>query len=527
MDDTELFGRIVRVEARFKVGRSKIGTGFRLAPGRILTAQHVLERRVDGRTLNPESVRVRHDPDGDGNYSEARAQVIWRGEEILDPDDPRALDAALLEDGLPGADLAPFHQLVRLPQPKGEFWGAGFVKVSSSQEELCLPDGLTGSFDPVRQHATSVNLRILGAPPEEEEGRSAWGGISGAPIFIWSKDHPKFGALYGVMRRTIGSYPDRVSAVATTALWRNAVFRESLGLKEPPPPHERLVVASRRLLEKNPRIARHLARQDPVWKGAWEAHGTEGLLEAVCREGDVGTLLDGLLVLVEESPNDLVEMAALRESAVHLVGLLAHHELMRFEGVEKMAKGRYRVPVTSPNFAEASFASEEGRAPLYRRPAGSGDQQSSYVDRELEIPINQLESGLESHKASLDQLEEMAAVLVEKDLDQAPFLRDEQRRAISGADQAKKLRLLAKAINANLKRLARKKGGRFYFLLTPDRQNQLSFRLDEFLTHLHGLLPDLVYLELHGDAEKGLELEAKLLPLWDILGIEDQGETGR
>ncbi len=513
--DSELFGRIVRIEASFAGCDPKVGTGFRLAPGRVLTSQHVVER--EGSTA--ESIFVSRDAAGDGQIERKPATVIWRGERTLDLEDHRSLDAALLEDELSAEGLKPFQRLVRLPQPGGTFVGAGFVKVSGSSRELHRPDGMEGHFDPVQDFATSVSLRIEGAFPTNKAGEAAWGGISGSPIFIGPQGGCLAGFLYGVVRRTVGSFSDRVTAVASTVLLRNPEFCAALGIEDPPPPHERLVVASRDLLEKNPQLARRLAAMDSPWKQAWKDKGTEGLLEAVCREGDMETLLDGLLVLAKASKSEPGELASLRESAVHLVALLAHHEFSRRAGVAETAPGRFRVPVTSLNYAEAVFASSVGLKARYAKPTSESRGRQSLAARELEVPTTQLESGLESRNLVADQVEEMAATFLEG-LDMAPYLYDEQQQIIKGEGPERRIEVLGKAVEHNLRRLAKRKGRQPFLFLTAERKKPGGFATEAFLRHLQNVLPSLIYLDLEGDALEALELEEKLRPLWEILGIE-------
>lgn len=512
--DEAVFERIVRVEARFADKAPKIGTGFRLAPGRVLTAQHVLEKKGARAT----EILVSLDADGSGEIVEKPATVLWRGEKELDPTDDRALDAALLEDELPVEGLSPFESLVRLPQPGGAFAGAGYVKVSASNRKLHRPDGLEGRFDPIQRFATCMNLRIDGSPPQGD-AEQPWGGISGAPIFIAEQGHRHQGWLYGVIRRIVTGYPDRVLAVTTTALVRDPDFCHHLGITEPPPPHELLVVRSRDLLKRNPKIARQLARVDPVWKSAWESGRTEGLLDAICRDGDVETLLEGLSVLTEAAEDEATETESLRDSALHLVTLLAHHELSRGGGAEEVAPGHLKLPFKSPNYGDAALASTEGGKALYRQPDPRPDGRRSRVDRRMEIPKSHLESGLLTRRQVADHVEELAATLIEKDLDRGPFLYDEDRQIIAGSSPAKRIERLAKAIDDNLRDRSRRRGRSSYYLIMPDPdRDQAGF--DRFLKHLRKLLPSLVFLELGGDTDHAQELERKLKLLWRILDID-------
>jgi hypothetical protein len=142
--DRELLRRIVRVEARFEATARfeagiKRGTGFRVGPGQVLTAQHVVERGHREKAIERATeIRVRLDEDGSGDDVEnAAATVDWVGESTLDPGDRKALDAALLADELPAGDLKPFRDWVRVPLGNSGRWETqGFASVSADVDEL-------------------------------------------------------------------------------------------------------------------------------------------------------------------------------------------------------------------------------------------------------------------------------------------------------------------------------------------------------------------------------------------------------
>lgn len=270
---------------------------------------------------------------------------------------------------------------------------------------------MVGRFEAIQRSASCLSVTVDdGAPKPQEKGMQPWAGISGAPIFV--AEGRNEGWLYGIVRKQPKSFGDRLWAVATPALLRDPSFCSVLDLKEPPPPHERLVESSRRLLKESPDLARQLAARDDEWRAAWEEGNTEGLLEAVCREGSVRTLLEGLRMLAETRKEDPQEMRCLRDSAVHLVGLLAHHELVRQGGLKEKAAGRYLVPVASRNFAEAVAAATDGGPTRYVQREGN------LPGPELEVPTTDLEWGIRTEALMEDQLEELSVALVEKDLDQ-------------------------------------------------------------------------------------------------------------
>lgn len=75
--------RSVRVEAHFEGLKKPVqGTGFRLAAGRTLTSQHVIElRNGQGTTVRAKKILVRHEPEGKGKIVRAptKPEPLWVG----------------------------------------------------------------------------------------------------------------------------------------------------------------------------------------------------------------------------------------------------------------------------------------------------------------------------------------------------------------------------------------------------------------------------------------------------------------
>ena len=504
--------RTVQVEAYFE-GRTqpKRGSGFRLAKGRILTCRHVIEDLEGDRPL--EKIVVSRDVDGSGAILKAKATCIWRGPNPEESQDLRALDAAVLEDGFED-DPGSFERLVRLPQHAGSWSGFGFAVHATSTKKLHRPDRLTGDYDPVLVKEICLPLTVVNKapkPPEKETGE--WGGVSGGPVFV--QGGPMDGHLYGLLRQKPESNEDRLYAVLIPALLRDPGFCEAISWTEPPAPHEGLMGECRQLLENLPELAEHLQNLDPSWAEGWRSAGCEGLLEAMCRIGDVETLLGGLEALASAVEDQPTKLETLRRSAVHLVGLLAHHELIR-RGLRAMQEGRkVTIPVASPNFAEAFQAGSEGRPVLYKKKDGD------LPGRVLEVPSSGLEAGIRRENLAKDQLEEIAMKFVEQHFDAPPYLFPTQRGMLKTEKGDERLKKLARAVDGNLKRFGKVKRGRPYLLLTPEaRSHFLDRHLDEFLAYLGILLPSVTHLEIGGDVDAGLDLEAALHPLWNLLDLK-------
>ena len=531
--DSKIQNRIVRIEARFGHCDPKFGTGFRLKSGLVLTSQHVLQDRLStGDVLKAKEIFVSLDPDGSGeNILREECKVLWRGEASLDLDGPRALDAALLEDSLPTDDLEPFLHLIPSHLPEGgRYETAGYVGTSASSQELHAPDGFPGSFDPAKEQSVCIQLISDRDPPRAEHpidreqqqeddpklpknDKLAWGGISGASIFV--ADGPHKGWLYGVIRRRVYGLPDGLYAVSTTALLQDPEFRRHVGIPDPSSPSVQLLAELKKLLDENRGLSERVAAMDPAWRASWDARAAEGLLEVL---RDLNSLLKQLKVLAEDlsKPADL---AALREIVAYLVAALALYEV-RAGDVEEASPGYFKLAFASPNFAEAAIAAREGRRTLYKK---SQNPQAS-AGRELELPVSQLESGLRKEAWRADQIRELSACFIEDDLSVKPYLTEEYRQMFAGLSQDIRIRELASVINRRLVGIAGEKKGKPYLLLTPGRKTLFAQSLHEFLSKLRELLPNLVYLDLNlsEDVSRSAELEEKLEPLWRILGFEEK-----
>ncbi|MCB1034969.1 MAG: hypothetical protein KDD47_14170 [Acidobacteria bacterium] len=303
------------------------------------------------------------------------------------------------------------------------------------------------------------------------------------------------------------------------------VDEQEQGPQEPSPPSERLVGAAQEILDKNSWLANCLIGRNQSWLRAWNDDGAAGLVDAVCQHGELRSLLDELWSYGQHLYTHDEKLTPLRRLAVLLVGLLAPRELICEKSVEEVAQGRYRVPVRGPNCADAAFGSYEGRPPLFKKPPAGPRGSQDYAVRVLEVPTTQLEAGLRSRGRLADQVDEMAALLFDGDLANAPYLHESERMTYSGVGEALRIQLTAEAINDNLREIADEMGGRPYLLLTSESRGPAGFASDSFLDRLQVLLPNLIYLRLDGDPSTSLKLERKLKPLWKILGYKSSEET--
>ncbi len=526
----ELLRRIVRVEARFDKtahlpAGTKCGTGFRLGPGQVLTAQHVVERgHRDNAIERAVEVRVLLDEDGSGEQVvEETATVAWRGEDRLDPTDPTALDAALLEDGLPHGDLKPFRDWVRVPLGSSGRWETvGYAAASRDIDPLGI-EYLWGTCHPAREAATYLKLTFERcAPLPDEEGKGAnWGGVSGGPVFV--KEGCYRGHLYGIVRQSPRRFQDALYAVGTPALLRDAGLRQLLGFKEPPPPHASLVEKLRLDLERDRVLARRLAGLDDAWRQRFEEGGNDDLVDALCTEGRLGPMVEHLRRLYRRDKKSAAG-ERIREVAMALVPILAGKELPGGDGLTvEWSRRIIRLDTASPNFAEALLASAYGTPCLYDNPTGQDVPQAR-----LRVPTAVLEAGIHARSQVAEELEELLMVLMEEDLGKSPFLLPAYRALLSRVSGGPRQDLLEDLLRRRLARIEQDFGRRAHLVADEELHKKMGDHLEVFLDRLAKVLPklDLVVLETGRDkaarAQKiaqAIEEEDQLWPLWEILDL--------
>jgi hypothetical protein len=521
--DSELLRRIVCVEARFdKTGRfqaeKKRGTGFRVSKDYVLTAQHLVERGHHEQAIErAANIRVLLDADGSGKALHKKATVRWRGEKRLDPDDPKALDAVLLECKLKDGDPKPFKDWVRIPLGDAGRWETdGFAAASRHLDEMGT-EYLSGTCHPARKSASYLKLTVERAPPlPDDAGEGAtWAGISGSPVFV--REGYYNGYLYGVVRQSPERFPDALYAVGTPALLRNTELRGILGFEEPAPPHASLVERLREVVEQDPVLAHRLAGLNDSWSRRLKQGSNDDLVDCLCNEGRLQLMVEHLRgIYLGEDPKSAAA-GRIRELAMTLVPILAGRELQGGEELTVDSSRRIRLGTASANFAEALLASAYGTPCLYEKPDGFDAPRAL-----IRVPTAALEAGIRAKSQVGEQLEELLMVLMEKDLGKAPFSLPEHRALLSQMSGGQRQKLLRDLLQRRLTRIEQHYGRPPYVAPDEEMRKKMGDHLVRFLDRLAKALPNLAIVELAtGDesVERAIEEEDQLWPLWEVLDV--------
>lgn len=519
----DLLRRIVSIEARFEE-ESKWGTGFQLAPGRVLTAQHVIERwDGQGASKDADPIIVRSAADvAVGASSEAVARCTWRGSPDLDPTIRLdALDVALLEDELPADGLEPFQDFVPvILDDRGQWETQGFASANPESFER-VSDHLWGASHPVGEAASQIALTVEREPPRHPQtGENlSWEGLSGAPIFVRGGRYHH--ALYGVLCSAPAVYEDKLFAVALPTLLRIPEFRRHIGLEETLPPHPSLVERLRQLLEADDELTAKLARLDPEWTRCWEDEGIDGLVDLLVTEGRLRDRLASLRQLHGTLEPGSSRGESFRELVLVLVALVAQHEIpggdtLDTAALERIGQGRTELSTASECFAEVFLAGAFGTPPRFE--GVPGDLPRAY----LRVPTSALESGIRSRSLEADQLEEMVTDLLLKGLDHPRFLRPSEKDRLRLLPPGERVELYRRQLERNFAQLRRRHGRPPYLLAGSGLRYRLKDELDRFLRRLEQILPSLHLVELQTDrqaVERAIEQDDALYPLWEILDL--------
>ncbi len=515
--DKELLRRIVRVEARFANRKPKIGTGFRVGPGQVLTAQHVVERGHSEKAIERAAeIRIQLDDGSGENVREAPARVSWVGESKLDPRDHKALDAVLLADELPGDDLEPFRDWVRVPLGSSGRWETlGFASASPDAKAMGM-EYLEGVCQPAREMATYLKLTVDRQPPRpgKDGAPATWAGVSGGPVFAQGGRYGRY--LYGVVRSSPKRFEDALYAVGTPALLRNVDLRAKLGIDEPAPPHASLVERLREILEEDESLAGRLASLDEAWNRRWQAGGNDELVDVLCEDGRLKPVLERLRRLHRGEDPKSAAGVRIRELAVLLASILASRELPGGEHLDVESIRRIRLGTASPNFAEALLASAYGTPCLYEEVPGDAPRAW------LRVPTATMEAGMRAPSQVGEQLEELLAYLTEKDLADARFLLPAMQAQVGTLPPGKRSELYRRLLRRSLARIEERHGRAPYLAADAVLQKKMGSHLETFLGRLGAILPnlDLVVLEAGSEpVERSIEEDDALYPLWEILDL--------
>ena len=468
--------RLVRVEAQFCGGRKKFGTGFRVAPGQVLTAQHVIELRRGEETEKASEIFVHWSPGEGKTHVKKPARRQWTGEVALDPKDTTALDIALLEDDLPTEDLEPFTDFVRVALGESVAWeSSGFVTVDPEVVDLST-QYVFGRCEPCRTGAVRIQLvNERDRPRDPEDGKELhWSGLSGAPVFV--REGPNKGRLYGFIASGTHIFPDRLTMVGTPTLLQNPELRQLLNLYGPVPPPAGLVEQLRALLLDDADLAAGLAELDP----AWPSLDVHGLVETLCTDERLGLRLQELRPLYEVLRPSPERKTRCQQLVLILLAIWAGQEIGNL-GPEGVTSPRIQVKTASEMAVEPYMASRAGALPEYK-PIEKGQ---ALPRGAFQLDASFLESGLRPESALKDQLD-----LVEKSLG-LELLRQDQKARLKrlplGLQGAERQALICQNLRQTL--WSRKRP--YYFMAGNELLNRLGRGLERFLEGLEDALPDL------------------------------------
>ncbi len=504
--DSALRQRIVRVLARFETGDPKVGTGFRLAAGRVLTSQHVIQRISEtGKVADAVAIEVAVDLDGKTPVS-APAERLWTGEPKLRSEDLNARDAAVLEDELSAEDLTPFRDLVWQPLDSCAWESAGYARYNPGFEIL-RPQELTGDLGAIKSEEAYLDLRV-----DRQTPREGWGGVSGAPVFV--AKGPRRGHLYGVVRQNLRRQADTLHAVTLPFLLRDETFRRILGIIDSRGQRERLVEGLRDLF-KNKELAEWTARAHHAWAEGWDTEGVEGLLEAMLNQGMLPDVLDELRRLyAERGGRNNARADAFREAATWLAPLVGGRSVECRS--EDPSAQRLSLETASPNLAEVGVAAEDGKPVQFDSVPGDLPWAT------LRAPLETTLEGGAGHEQRVRDQEKLVEDYLFNVMNQYPWIFPSHVKQLERLPPAKKREKWIEAVRLRLRRIAQSHERLPYIVADHEFREAFGDQAAPFLETLKQVFPELRHVELDGDPDNRYAEDDQLEPLWEILRLRPE-----
>lgn len=217
--------RFVRVVVEFAEGAKGWGTGYRVGPGKVLTAEHVIRGAAE--------IKLQFVAEN-GSPRQVKARCCW-------PLGKPELDAAVLEfeeNSAAATSVVPLAESALERAASWESRGCASA-VRQAQQVHGSMVGLSGTVYGFGSGSVTLELTVE-APPREI---TDWQGVSGAPVFVG-------GRLAGVVFKARKVFEGRrLDAVPIHLLLREEGFRSALGIAEEPEKQGRLLEEARGLLE--------------------------------------------------------------------------------------------------------------------------------------------------------------------------------------------------------------------------------------------------------------------------------------
>ena len=188
----------------------RIATGYPVAPGRILTAGHVL----DGATSETEILVRWYNLEGPARDWRNIDEIVWRG--------GKDLDAALLDCAFPQGVYAGGSLSARRPRDDMRWASEGFLRAGKRGDQR-LPIGLQGRVYSKGSRSLWFELGVDDHPDKAEDFK----GASGGPVFVK-------GSIIGVIQSCPENFAGRkLHATPGWRLLEGAEFRREINRDTP------------------------------------------------------------------------------------------------------------------------------------------------------------------------------------------------------------------------------------------------------------------------------------------------------
>lgn len=334
------------VQVVVKTGNQHVrcGTGYPIAPGRIITAAHV----INDATADQVEVRWYHQSDTDGGFKRCKS-IVWQHDDF---------DVVILDVECPESLKSRFGLLAESEPRAGALWESeGFPRVGQRN----------GAWQAIPMKGTTFSMGdqselfdlVADAPPSVTHG---WRGASGSPVFVDGK-------ILGIIVRCPEDFANgRLSAVPVCRLLRDEAFRVAVELSDDQR-RTLLIDEAIQLLAKSPESLRAMAQQLDLLDLQDPQKSSRNVIDKLLAIQSPPQILTMIVRAMYDLDKRQSKNAAdiLQEASHYIVpAALANSNVKQISVITESKVGRFGFKAKTKTFVEIAMARINGRKTEFR-----------------------------------------------------------------------------------------------------------------------------------------------------------------
>ncbi len=439
--------------------RVRCGTAYPIAPGRLITAAHVIE------DATPEKIDVSwyHQPAEDRGWKPC-ISIAWDGR-------PK-FDVMLLQVDCPEALKNRFGVLTQTPPKTHSRWESEGFPLIGKRSDNWLPIPMKGAVYSIGNQSALFQLDV-DDPPTRQGG---WRGASGSPVFV-------DGAILGVIVTCPEDFANgRLEAVPVSRLLADTRFRAAAQLSEDEQ-RKALVDEAVCLLAESVEAFEELAPRVGLSGLANGPGPSRNAIEALLDLRSPPPILKVLVHAMDALDRDDKKSAAdvLESVAYYLIpAALTDAHVSQMNIIIDATSGSFEFRAKTKTFVEIAMARINGRQTKFRPVADAQDTPSGRL-----CLTNPPESGMDASNECFihDFVAELAGMI---------------GRDLVDSDPAKTV----EAINVELETQFEDDGWQYYYVFEFPQNEQGRHRRQQVATRLDDMFPLVAFIGLHSGASQ-------------------------